>query len=91
MTYLWRDHQRSKSCERVVEGLFRDHWIEITNKELGADFYCFLLVGGCFVHPNGFAVEPDLIHDPGGIFCVFLANEFNEPISLVSLRNAIFG
>ena len=88
-TYLWSRNQIPKPAKSIVKSLLRYHRIQITDKKLGSDLYCFLLVGRCLVHSNRLAVESDLVHDPGRIFGVFLTNELDEPIALMCLRHTI--
>jgi hypothetical protein len=41
---LWWGDERAKAREGVVESLFVDHGVKVTNKELGANLDCLLLV-----------------------------------------------
>jgi hypothetical protein len=89
-TYLGDRHKTAKSAESVIEHLFCNHGVEVTDKQLCPNFHSLLLVGGGFVNSDRLSIQADLIHDPGGIFGVFLADKFYKSIALMGLSNTIF-
>lgn len=88
---LGRTQEGSKAAEGVVEGLFVDHGIEVSNEELSTDLDCLLFVGGGLVNANGFSVETYAIGDLGRIFGIFLSLELDEAVALVRTVDAING
>lgn len=88
--HLGRCYQGAKAAKGIVQDLFVDHRIQVSDKELGTNLQGLLLVGRGLVDTQGLAVESNAIHDLGGIVGVDLSIKFHKAKSLVRLRDAIF-
>ncbi|KAL3703397.1 hypothetical protein TMatcc_010586 [Talaromyces marneffei ATCC 18224] len=71
--------------------LLRDHRIKISNEKLSANFDRLLFICRSLIHANRFSIKADLVHNSSSIFGIFFANELDETVALVCLRNSIFG
>lgn len=91
VTYLWSRYKTPKTTERIIQHLFCNHWVKIAHKQLRTNLDRLLLVRGRLVYADGLPVEADLVHNSSSIFGVLLADEFDEPIALMGLGDAVFG
>jgi hypothetical protein len=60
---LWRIHKWSETAECVVQGLFVDAWVEITNEQLCTNLNVLLLIGRCLVHAYPTSVERNIVQN----------------------------
>lgn len=80
----------SKGAEGVVQQLLVDLRVQVADEDVGAHVQV-LVVGRGLVHADRLPVQLDHVHDFNGVVCIFLAEEFHEPITLMLTRDSIFG
>lgn len=81
----------SEVAESVVENLLVDHWVQVTNEQVGADLVRLLLIGGGLVDTEILAVELDSVDAFGGVVGIFSGSEFDKAKTLMRLGDSVAG
>lgn len=81
------DHTKGTEC--VVQKLFIDLWVQVTNEDVGTNIQVFV-VGRGLVYSDGFAIEFDHIHNFNGVICILFAKELHKAIALMLASDSVF-